>query len=158
MGAGKSFKVVVVGLFLAASALAPVAKASDADCEKPHDTQPTETFAVSVRALEDVYRVGETAEFRVKVTRELHGHVVGPAEDADVFVTVDLGDVVFSGGAITDAEGKAVVKVLLKSYAPTGLADVFVYAHKDTADLPCHSELEHEFGDVQKNDLFRVVR
>lgn len=157
MFAGKTFSVVVTALVLAVSVLAPVAGASDA-CQDPHDTQPTRTFDVQVRAVDDVYRIGETARFRVKVTRVLHGQVVGPAEDAEVAVNVDLGDVALAGGAVTNAEGKAVVDVLLRRYAPTGWADVAAYAHKHIVDLPCHWELEQEFGDVEESDLIRVER
>ncbi|MDQ3963976.1 MAG: hypothetical protein M3277_08725 [Actinomycetota bacterium] len=158
MFAARSFKVTVAGLFFAGSLLSPVASASDSACQKPHDSQATRTFGVQVRVIEDVYRLGEKAEFPVKVTRVLHGEVVGPVEGAEVAVDVDLGDVNLVGGAVTNADGKAVVNVLLRRDAPTGFADVTAYAHKHTADLPCHSELEQEYGDVEKGDLFRVTR
>lgn len=154
----RSFRLAVAGLFLAGSVLAPVAGASETGCQDPHDTQPTRTFEVRVRVAEDVYHLGEKARFRVKVTRVLHGQVIGPAEGAHVGVFVTLDDVLLAGDAVTDAKGRAVVKVLLRRYAPTGFADVIVTATKQTADLPCHWEYEQEFGDVEERDLFRVVR
>lgn len=157
MVAGRSFKVTVAGLFLAGSVLAPVARAQTG-CEDPHDTQLTRTFDVRVRVAEDVYKLGEVAEFRVKVARQLHGEVVGPVEGARVAVAVTLDEVVLGGGAVTDADGKAVVKVYLKPYASPGLADVFVYAEKQHVDLPCSWDYEREFGDVEERGLFRVVR
>lgn len=155
---GRAFKAAVAGFFLAGSVSAPVAGASETGCLAPHDTQPTRTFEVEVRAARDVYQLGEKARFRVKVTRVLHGEVVGPAEGAHVGVFVTLDDVLLTGDAVTDTKGRAVVKVLLRRYAPTGFADVTTYARKETADLPCHWEYEHEFGDVEEHDLFRVVR
>lgn len=155
---GRAFRAAVAGFFLAGSVLAPVASASETGCLDPHDTQPTRTFEVQARVAEDVYHLGEKARFSVKVTRVLHGEVIGPAEGAHVGVFVTLGDVLLTGDAMTDAKGRAVVKVLLRRYAPTGLADVITYARKETADLPCHWEFEHEFGDVEEHDLFRVVR
>lgn len=157
MVAGRSFKVTVAGLFLAGSVLAPVARAQTG-CEDPHDTQLTRTFDVRVRVAEDVYKLGETAKFRVKVTRTLHGEVVGPVEGASVVLGVALDESFLAGGATTDADGKAVVAVHLKRYASPGLADVFAYAEKQHVDLPCSWDYEREFGDVEERGLFRVVR
>lgn len=158
MIAGKSFFVVAAGLLMAGSIMAPVAVAAGSSCEHPHDTEPTRTFDVRIKVVEDVYRLGETAQFRVKVTRALHGQRVAPAEGAEVSVTIDLGDVTLAGGAVTNDEGRALVKVLLRDHASTGWADVAAHAHKHTVDVPCHSELEQEFGSVEKGDLFKVVR
>lgn len=154
----RGFKVTVAGLFVAGSVLAPAAGASETGCLSPHDTQPTRTFEIRVRVAENVYHLGDKARFRVNVTRVLHGQVIGPAEGAHVGVFVTLDDVLLAGGAVTDAKGRAVVKVLLRRDAPTGFADVTAYASKQTADLPCHWEYEQEFGDVEERDLFRVVR
>lgn len=158
MFAGKRFFTAAVSaLLLAVTLLAPAAGASD-DCQRPHDTQPSETFDVRVSVAGDVYRLGETVRFRVKVMRVLHGQVLGPAEGAEAHVMVDLGDVVLGGRSVTDDRGMAAVKVVLRPDAPTGFADIVGRAHKETTDLPCHSDLEHEFGDVQLSDLFEVVR
>jgi hypothetical protein len=159
MFAGRQgFKVAAACLFLAGSVLAPVAGAAEFGCQTPHDTQPTRTFDVQVKVLADEYTLGDTAQFRVKVIRELDGEALGPVENAQVGVSVSLGDVVLAGGAVTNADGKASVGVELKRYAPTGLADVRAYAQKETVDLPCHSDLEREYGDVEQRRLFKVVR
>ncbi len=146
----------IVGVILLGSLVAGTAGASQQQCTNPHDGQPTRTFAVSVRALDDAYAIGEVAKFSVRVRRVVHKANLGPVEGAQIALYVSRGDLVAAGGAVTDADGRAIVKVQLKKYMPAGPADVNVFASRQTADHPCHSEYEYEFGDVEALGLFRI--
>lgn len=146
----------IAGVVLIGSLVAGTAGASQQQCAHPHDGQPTRTFSVSVRALDDVYAIGETAKFRVRVRRVVHETDLGPAAEAKVGVSVSRDGFVVGGSAITDDQGRAIVKVKLKRYMPAGLADVRVSARRQTVDHPCHSDFEYEFGEVQAPDLFRI--
>ena len=146
----------IVGVILLGSLVAGTAGASQQQCTTPHEGQPTRTFSLSVRALDDAYEIGDTAKFSVRVRRVAHEENLGPVEGAQVAVYVSRADIVAAGGAITDGEGRAIIKVQLKRNMPAGLADVNVYASRQTVDHPCHSEYEYEFGDVETQDLFRI--
>lgn len=124
-----------------------------------NETEPTHTFVVNVKVLDDEYRVGQKAKFVVRVKRVVAGRDLGPVEGAQVGVGVALGDVYLRDGAVTDSNGRAVVEVSIKRYTPAGWADVGTQAWKMTGiDIPCNSKLEYEYGDVTKLGLFRVVR
>ena len=146
----------LAGILVLSGSLVSAAGASQLDCV--HKGEKNRTFQLTVRALENVYKIGENAEFRVRVARVIDGQELGPVEGADVSIEISLGDVSLFGGSITDEEGRALVKVRLKKYASAGSADVYAQARKQTADIPCHSELEYEFGDIELKGLFRVVR
>lgn len=119
--------------------------------------EPTRTFAVKLRVLDDEYRIGEKARFRVRVHRILGGQDLGPVEGAQVAVAVSLGDMNLWVDGVTDSSGRTSVTVALKRYVPAGRADVSASASKWIAiDVPCHSE--YEYGSVTKRGLFRVVR
>jgi hypothetical protein len=153
---GKFRLVGLAAAILVVSGLASVAGASESAC--PHKSEPTQTFDVTVRPLKDVYEVGETAKFLVRVTRVVDGNELGPVEDAQVITGLTLGDVYLGGGATTDEDGRAVVKVRIKRYAPAGSADALVTASRQIADAPCHSRFENEYGDIEAEDLIRVTR
>lgn len=159
MFAGKGFSLLITaGLVLAATTFTSTASASDT-CSQPHGTRLTRTFEVDVRADRAVYEVGDRAVFRAKVTRVVDGQAVGPVEGARVGFTADVGDTkVAWGAAVTDAEGKAVIKSRIGDHAFPGWADVWAFAEKETVDLPCHWEEESEFGESELPDLFRTVR
>lgn len=157
MATGKKFwTMVMVASFTGGSLL--VVPAAAEPCSRPHETQATRTFEVRVSTAQDVYVVGETIRFRVGVTRTIDGVVVGPAEDAQVAIAVGIEDTFLYGGGTTDARGRALVKLRLKKNTPAGSADVVAFAYRETVDLPCHSDLEQETGDVEERNLFRVVR
>lgn len=154
--------VLVVGPAATVSAAVPDVSVSSEDrlesgCADP--VEPTRTFAVKLRVLDDEYRIGEKARFRVRVHRIVGGQDVGPVEGAEVAVGVSLGDVYLWGDGMTDSYGRTSVEVALKRYAPAGPADVWASASRLVAiDLPCNSQLENEYGSVTKRGLFRVVR
>lgn len=148
--------VLVLGVAGAASAAGSTAGSSSRCMD---GSERTRTFDVKVKVLDEVYRLGEKAEFQVRVHRVVDGQDLGPVEGADVAVGIELGDVYLIDGGTTDAQGKASVKVALKQYARPGLADVTATASKlVAADVPCHFGDEYEYGDTKKPGLFRVVR
>ena len=150
--------VMVIGTATQASAgVRDVESSSQGSCGE--SIEPTRTFAVKVRALDDEYRIGEEAKFRVRVSRILGGQDVGPVEGVSVAVGVDLGEVYLRDSGFTDPDGRTLVKVAIKRYAVTGPADVSASARKLIAiEAPCGSQFEYEYGSVSKNNLFRVVR
>ena len=147
--------VVVLLVAVVASGLVWVAPAGAESCQV-HDTQPTRTFAVRTRVADDAYSVGDTVKFRVRVMRSVDGTDVGPARGAEVAVFVEVDDVTLAAGSTTDEEGRAVVKIRLAEHLNTGDADVSVRAHKHLFDVPCHTDLEHEFGSKHYPNLFTV--
>lgn len=123
------------------------------------ETDPTRTFVVKVKVLDEEYRIGQKAKFVVRVKRVVAGGDLGPVEGAQVGVGVAVGDVYLRDGAVTDTDGRALVEVPIKRHTPAGRADVDAEAWKMTGiDTPCNSKLEYEYGDVTELGLFRVVR
>lgn len=91
------------------------------------------TFTVKARPLKTTYPADGTAVVEVTVTRPgeedplnngvpLNSPVSLPAEDVDVSVGLYRGNFYMYGVGITDAEGKALIKIKLNPYAPAGSA------------------------------------
>lgn len=154
MRASKLIGAVVAGLLVSMLSV-PAAHAATV-CGG--DSATTQTFRVKVSVAERLYQLGDKARFFVRVNRVVEGLDLGPVTGAEVGVAVSLSDVHLLGGGITDNDGRAVVEVKLRRYAPAGLADVQGYATKLVAQLPCHIAYEYEHGSVKKPDLFRVAR
>ena len=125
------------------------------------------TFHLEVKPLKKAYKVGETAKIQVMVTRPAHEDPVGlgvpidppqsfPAENVNVGMGLRIGDVFLFGHAVSDADGKAVVKVQIKSYTPAGKANVDAYAWKTAADTTCAKVEEHGYRSMP--NLFTVFR
>ncbi len=134
------------------------------------------TFHVEARWTSKTYRIGDVAKLEVKVTRPAHEDPATdegeplpapppreePAEGVTVGVGVMVGDVFLNGGAITDAQGEAVVKVHLhEGYVRPGKATSRLYASKKyLTDLPgivtCVT-LE-EFGTLDPGPGFTAIR
>lgn len=153
--------LLVVGPAAIALAAVPGPRVSNKGLESAcgEQVEPSRTFAVKLRVLDDEYRIGEKARFRVRVHRIVGGQDVGPVEGAQIAVAVSLGDVYLWDGGVTDSSGRTSVNVALKRHAPAGRADVSASASKPTGiDTPCQSQLEYEYGSVSKRALFRVVR
>ncbi|MDQ3645596.1 MAG: hypothetical protein M3345_01520 [Actinomycetota bacterium] len=149
--------VMVIGTTTQASATVREVQVSSQDgCGD--STEPTRTFGVKLRVLDDEYRIGEKARFRVRVHRILGGQDMGPVEGARVGVGVSLGDRYLWESGVTDPHGRASIEVALRRHTPAGWADVAASAARLIAiDAPCHSQLEYEYGDVRERELFRVV-
>lgn len=125
------------------------------------------TYHLVVEAGDKAYRVGDTAKINVTVTRPAHEDPLGlgveqeppesfPAEEVNVGIGLRVGDVFLFGHAITDANGKATVKIKIKSYTPAGRASADAYAWKTTFETTCAKVEEN--GYTQKPDLFQVIR
>lgn len=125
------------------------------------------TFHLVVKPIKTQYQVGDTAKIQVTVTRPAHEDPAGlgiqqeppesfPAEGVNVGMGLRIGDVFLFGHAISNADGKAVVKIKIKSYTPSGMAMVDAYAWRTVADTTC-AKVEEE-GYRQMPDLFKVFR
>lgn len=158
MFAGKRFgSFVAAVMVLGATSVGSTARASET-CTEPHGTQVTRTFEVDLRAARAVYEVGERAVFRATVTRVVDGQAIGPVEGARVGFVASVADTnVAWGVAVTDADGKAIIKSRIRAHEYAGWADVWAFAEKQTADVPCHLDEEREFGEADLPDLFRTV-
>lgn len=121
------------------------------------------TLAVKARVTQNAYRPGQIVTFKVLVMRAIqtdeHGEgprqELGPVEGAQVAVGATVKDVHLTAGGITDADGRATVKMGIQSYVPAGVADVIASATSETVDAHC---VPNESGHVERPDLFRVIR
>jgi hypothetical protein len=164
---------VLLAAALAAATLGAVAPAAHAvPCAQRGDvTIPVRTFHLEAKWAKKSYRIGQTAELEVTVTRPSHqdpvtdeGHdlPVGPptsvpAEEVTVGVGLYLGDVFLSGGGVTDAEGHMVAKIKIQNYAKPGQAASTVYAYKKyLTDTRC--VYLQEFAYVRMPEAFKVTR
>lgn len=125
------------------------------------------TFHLEVKPIKKAYQVGETAKIEITVTRPAHEDPLGlgqpidppfsfPAEGVNVGMGLRIGDVFLFGHAISDADGKAVVRIKIKSYTPAGTATADAYAWKTAAETTCVTVEEN--GYRQMPDLFKVFR
>jgi hypothetical protein len=140
-----TFGTFLVGLVLS-SALAPAASAEGCGPIS------VDTLAVKVEVAKPAYAIGQTARFRVTVTRQVAGSDVMPAEGVDVVLAVTSRGVSVGGGGITDADGYSLVTVKLADHVRVGPADVSVTATR----APAHCV--QEAGGVEILSLFRIMR
>jgi hypothetical protein len=114
----------------------------------PRDTIQIRTLHVDAKPLKPSYKVGAVAKVAVVVTRPAGEDPLGsgtsvprptsaPAEDVYVGIGVTVGGVFLPGFSVTDVQGKALVKIWIKSYAPAGKAQVSVYAYHTALDTAC---------------------
>lgn len=125
------------------------------------------TFHLEVEPDKRRYKVGQTAKVHVIVTRPAHEDPLGqgipldppqsfPAEDVNVGIGLRIGDVFLFGHDVTDAEGHALVKIKIASYAPAGKAMADAYAWKTQFDSPCARVEEN--GYTQIPNIFTILR
>lgn len=125
------------------------------------------TYNLEVKATKRSYKVGDTAKVRVTVTRPAQEDPLGqgiplsspesfPAEDVNVGIGLRVGDVFLFGHSVTDADGLAIVKVKIASYAPAGKASADAYAWKTAIDTPCMRVEENGYKPVP--NIFTIVR
>ena len=148
---------MVVALTLAGSVLAPAAKAGDL-CADPHESEPTRTFDVRMSTRDVVHQIGDVVKFRVSVTRKVDGMVLGPVQGAEVTLAVAIEGRMVGARGVTDESGKAVLRVQLKSFMSEGSADVYGWAEKLIADVPCRSQYEYEFGSFMHTNFLEIAR
>jgi hypothetical protein len=131
------------------------------------DTVQVRTLSVTAAPVKKTYKVGDVAKVKVTVSRPagedpfgngmtIPQPVAAPASDVYVGVGVNLGNVFLPGFAVTDVQGKATVKIPLKSYAPPKKAQVSVYAYTTDLDTAC-LRLE-ENGYEEYKSMFSVKR
>ena len=124
------------------------------------------TFTVQLKAAKKTYRIGETAIVHATVTRPANEDPLGlgqqfeppmsfPAEEVNVGIGLRVGDVFLFGFGVTDADGKADLKIDIKSYAPTGKAIADGFAWKRQFEAPCANVEEN--GYTFAPGIFKVV-
>jgi hypothetical protein len=119
------------------------------------------------------YRIGDTIKVNILITRtsdkdpvtdegqELPGDrpVREPAEGVNLGVGVFVGDVYLDGGGLTDANGKATVKILVQDYVKPGVADTRIYAYKRYLDdIPARCVILEEWGMKEQPGTFKITR
>jgi hypothetical protein len=145
----------VVSLLFVASGLALVGPPGTAlaSCEEGASLP---SFTIRMRAEESRYRLGDTARVHVKVTREIEGRVLGPAEGAQITLGLLSKGTYLYGGAVADADGKALVKIRIARYARLGLADAYAVATKKVVNGPCLRI--RESGYQEQKGFLKIVR
>jgi len=125
------------------------------------------TYHLDVKPDKKSYRVGDVAKVHVTVTRPGEEDPLGqgipigspenfPAEGVNVGIGLRVGDVFLFGHNVTDAEGRATVKVKIASYAPPGKASADAYAWKTAVDTPCARVEENGYTSIR--NIFTVLR
>ncbi|HYI44980.1 MAG TPA: hypothetical protein VE174_05885 [Actinomycetota bacterium] len=131
------------------------------------ETVSLKTFKLEIKAKKKLYKVGETAQVLVNVTRPAEEDPLGngipferpmtePAPDINVGIGLRVGDVFLFGHSMTDANGDAVVKVKLEPWTPAGNAIADAFAWNVVQDTPCLRIEEN--GYTQAPNLFRVIK
>jgi hypothetical protein len=120
------------------------------------------TLNLEVAEPKATYKIGETAEIEVTVTRPAKEDPLGngipmdrpyvePAEGVIVGVGLHIGRVFLPGAAITDAQGVAKIKIKIESYAPVGQwADMSVYAWKVAYETTCATLQEYGYQSLPR--------
>jgi len=125
------------------------------------------TLHVEAAVSKKTYRKGDTATFPVQVTRPgtedpfgqgipMDRPYVMPAEDVNIGVGLLFGDVFLPGFAVTDAEGKAKIKVKIEKYVQPGKVMASFYTWKTQAESPCLTLQENGFRTYP--DMFAVTK
>lgn len=121
------------------------------------ETVTLRTFHIDAKPRKKSYKIGETVVFDVTVTRPAEEDPFGagvpmdavdpePAAEVPIGSGLLVGDVFFSGFAITNEKGKATIKAKIEKYAkPAKSVDVAFYAWKTQADTPCLRVEENGF-------------
>lgn len=131
------------------------------------ETVGLKTYHLEVKPDKRSYKIGETAQVHVTVTRPAKEDPLGegipmdspksfPAEEVNVGIGLRIGDVFLFGHNITDAEGHTTVKIKIASYAPAGKAYADAYAWKTAVDSPCARVEENGYTAVP--NIFTVLR
>lgn len=112
------------------------------------ETTSLRTLHIEAAATKESYEIGEVAKFPVHVTRPAKEDpmrlglpwdrpYVEDAAGVNVGVGLLAGDVFLAGFAQTGEDGKAVIKIKIKSYTRPAPVDAAFYAWNIVADTPC---------------------
>ena len=169
--------VLAAAILVALLPIAPAQAAVTGDCSPAYvrgmmrydqlESIVLRTFNVALKADKSTYKVGQTAIVRATVTRPAHEDPLGvgvpldppttmPAAEVSVGIGLRIRDVFLFGYSVTDENGKAVIKVAIKRYAPAGKALVDGFAWKRQAETPCANVEEN--GYISAPGLFKVVK
>ncbi|MGH2755906.1 MAG: hypothetical protein ACRDLB_15940 [Actinomycetota bacterium] len=124
-------------------------------------------FYIEASVKKKTYRVGDTIQFPVHVSRpaeedpfglgmSMNPGSMGPVEEANIGVGLLIGDVFLPGFAITDANGDALIKVKIENYVKPATVDAAFYSWKIAADSPCLRVEENGFRAVPS--MFKITR
>jgi hypothetical protein len=145
--------ITVAAAFALLFAASPASSAAAPGvCEGPHYL---DVYRVEITPLAPKIERGGIAKVAATVYRFVGEHDLVPAEGANVVVALSAGDFTRAGGAVTDEQGKATVKIRLDRRFPAGWADAGARATRRPADLPC--ELVQEAGGVHVERFLRVL-
>ena len=124
------------------------------------------TFHLEVKFPKKSYRIGETVNVKVNVTRPAKEDPLGngipmdrpyvePASGVIVGVGLMIGRVFLPGAGITGDNGDTVVKIKLEDWAPADTwVDSSIYAWKVVQETPCLTI--QEFGHAVRPRVFRT--
>lgn len=161
---------LTTGLLSSSVVAAPsVAAPSPAPCgaSGANEIVQLRTLHVETKISKKVYRVGETAIFKMTVTRPAHEDPLGqgvpvdppttqPAEGISIGVGLVVDDVYLWGLGTTDQGGKATIRIKLKSYTPAGMAQARAFGKKNLVDSPCL--VIDEIGFLPLPNAFEVTK
>ncbi len=141
-----------------ATLLVPVASPATAGpCSGSRmETLTLRNFRIEAKPVRKTFPSGGTAVLDVTVTRPGEQDPAGmgipmdgvdpmPAENINVGAGMMINDVFLPGFGITDANGKAKVKISIERYAKTGPADIALYAWNVIQETPCLRVEENGF-------------
>lgn len=115
------------------------------------------TFNLEVGKTKPAYQIGDVVPIDVTVTRPAKEDPLGngipmdrpfvqPVEGVIVGVGLHIGRVFLPGGAVTDANGVAKVRIKLEEWAPAGVkVDASMYAWKVVYEMPCATVMEYGY-------------
>lgn len=173
------FGLLAAALALLAALLPTTGAASPAPAPAPQCadiTVPLRNFKVEAKWVKSTAKVGGTARLQVLVTRTAEEDPVTedgepyptgrpmeePVQDVVLGLSLLAGDVFLTGSGVTDAEGKAEVKVKIRSSAKPGTTHSRLYAEKRLTppDFPSPScrLIIYEYGKLDPVAKLKVVR
>lgn len=119
------------------------------------ETVTLRNFKIEAKPRKNAYPIGDTIVFEAKVVRPDDTDPLGmgapmpidkmAAEGVNVGAGLIVNDVFLSGFAVTDAQGKALIKIRIEKYARPGVADAAFYAWKTQVETPCLRVEENGF-------------
>lgn len=137
-------------------------------------SQPILNFKVEAKWEKPNAKVGSVAKMKIFVTRTadqdpvtLAPYPTGrpmeePVSDVSIGVGLLVDDVFLAAGAMTDAEGRAVIKVPIERYVKPGTGISRVFAKKDITppDFPSSScrVVVYEYGVLQPGPEIKITR
>jgi len=115
------------------------------------------TLGLEIGTSKKVYRIGDTAVFDARVTRQAAGTEVSELEGGRVLVFIQVKDVVVAAHATTDELGRAHITAKLPRHVPAGRADVVAIADMEHVDAPCH-EVSESSEPLRLLGMFRTIK